>query len=567
MDNKELQPLPSGLIDALLRFAMDPTQWDSFARELDARGQALSGTDPSSFLTALSQAESLAWQIRNEPSSGLSGCAYFLLAEDGRVLQNNTQWEDLEDYCRVVDGHLKFSEVASAMNFQQSLHMLRENPDSQTLVELHHPNLQSRFGYMVTASNLPAALTSGIPEERLTSAGRDVQFGLLVAQRESGEKTRRVLQSSFHLTTAEMAVCQRLSSGLQLKDVAQSLGISTNTARNHLQAVFDKTGINRQSDLILMMTQLSVVLAVLGDGAPAEVDKQAYGGHHFVILKQESATPRRIAFRRYGNGSRTIVFCHESAGSSRLPPGTDALATKLGLTILAPERPGSGFSDPLDHYTFSNTAEDIAYLLTDLGIAEVHLLGYLSGAGHALAAAAHLDNQVAGVHVKSISLVSGRAPAPFPAAERSPLAVLRRRLVEQPWLLSTFFNIVKSRATTALVRRIILGIYGAAPDDRAFLQAHPEILDHIVGSVMENLTVSAAGIVGEIRCFANAVPVAVSSIHAPLTVWHGRRDNVADYNNLADTLYGVPHQRHIFDDAGTMVLYQHWDKILQSFSR
>ena len=41
-----------------------------------------------------------------------------------------------------------------------------------------------------------------------------------------------------------------LANGMSLKEVAQAYGTSTNTVRVQLQAVFRKTGVNRQVDLV-----------------------------------------------------------------------------------------------------------------------------------------------------------------------------------------------------------------------------------------------------------------------------------------------------------------------------
>lgn len=561
---EELQHLPDGLLDALMRFAIDPAQWDRFAKELDARGQALAQTDPTAFLAALSQAESLSWELRSEPRPAVSGCVYFLLGENNKVIEHNLLTDSISEYCHIDQQILRFSDPGSTENFNQALTQLQQDDHRQVLVELVAENSASRYGYLVIAEYLPAALLSDNDAQHT-----ELQYGLLIADNESREQSRRVMQASFRLTTAETAICQRLGAGLQLKEIASQLGISTNTARNHLQSVFDKTGINRQSDLILMMTQLSVIMAVMGSSEAQRQNQQSYHGHNFTIVAQPGEAPRRIAYRRYGNGGRTIVYCHESAGTSRLPPGTASLADQLGLSIIAPERPGSGFSDPLDHYNFNHTAADIAHLLQDLNIHEFHLLGYLSGAGHALAAAALIANnpELARRHsVSSITLVSGRAPAPFPPAEQSALAVLRRRLVEQPWLLATFFNIVKNRATRTLVRRVIMSIYGANPNDRIFLQNNPDILDHIVGSALENLTVSGAGIVGEIRCFSNASAVALENISAPVSLWHGGQDSLADADAMALSVASLSYTQKRFPQAGSTLLYEKWPEILQEIS-
>jgi DNA-binding CsgD family transcriptional regulator len=60
----------------------------------------------------------------------------------------------------------------------------------------------------------------------------------------------------FRLTPAEAAVATQLGSGRALRDVAESLDITVGTARNHLKAIFQKTGAHRQSELVALMQRI-----------------------------------------------------------------------------------------------------------------------------------------------------------------------------------------------------------------------------------------------------------------------------------------------------------------------
>ncbi len=48
-------------------------------------------------------------------------------------------------------------------------------------------------------------------------------------------------------------LASELAKGLTLDDAAAALDISRNTARSQLQAVFRKTGVSRQSELVLLL--------------------------------------------------------------------------------------------------------------------------------------------------------------------------------------------------------------------------------------------------------------------------------------------------------------------------
>lgn len=59
----------------------------------------------------------------------------------------------------------------------------------------------------------------------------------------------------YHLTPAEEALALRLVQGQSLKEAAEELGITLNTARTHLKHIFLKTGTQRQSELMRLLLQ------------------------------------------------------------------------------------------------------------------------------------------------------------------------------------------------------------------------------------------------------------------------------------------------------------------------
>ena len=553
-----LQPvLPPGFIDALIGYAIDPTKWELLAKELETNRTSLTSLDTPTFLTILSKAEALAWQLRGEPDPGLQrgACSFFLLGEDGGVLHISQDVDTLRKYCTTKGQRLAFTQTASKQSFSDALRTLEDPSEHQALVELRSKESFSRYGYLIRAQDLPSALNP---------SDDNVQFGLLIAQSGPNDEANAVLRSSFQLTQAEAAICGQLSAGRQIKEAAHALNISVNTARNQLQAVFENTGLNRQSDLMLMMTQLSVILSVISSNRAKPADKvpeaESYPPHSFVLVGPPAA-PRRMACRRYGNGSRHVIYFHESGATSRLPPGTDSLASRLGLTIIAPERAGNGFSDPHPDFSFEAGAQDLEEFLDQLNIEKVSLLGYLAGAAHALASAIRM-----GERVESILLVAGRNPVPRSRFETSPIAILRQRITAQPWLVRSMFNILRSRMSPEINRSLLRRVYGSVPHDNALFDSHPEILDHMTGYTMENMTVSAEGLIAEVQCFSGRHDLNYDAITAPVTLWHGDADTVASYKSIAGALGAAVSQTRIFKDCGSMVMYEYWQEVLSQFN-
>ncbi|HEX9448954.1 MAG TPA: helix-turn-helix transcriptional regulator [Dongiaceae bacterium] len=64
----------------------------------------------------------------------------------------------------------------------------------------------------------------------------------------------------FHLTAAEARVATLIANGTRLDDVATELEISLNTVRTHLRHIFEKTGVERQADLILLLLRTLIAI-------------------------------------------------------------------------------------------------------------------------------------------------------------------------------------------------------------------------------------------------------------------------------------------------------------------
>jgi DNA-binding CsgD family transcriptional regulator/PAS domain-containing protein len=65
-----------------------------------------------------------------------------------------------------------------------------------------------------------------------------------------------VLQALFGLTPSESRLASALASGTSLETFAAGAAISPYTARAHLRAVFSKTGVNRQAELVAILGRL-----------------------------------------------------------------------------------------------------------------------------------------------------------------------------------------------------------------------------------------------------------------------------------------------------------------------
>ena len=76
----------------------------------------------------------------------------------------------------------------------------------------------------------------------------DLEAGLSLPERQ--------LRELFGLTPAETRLALELLKGADLRESALALGTSPTTVRNQLAAIFAKTDVNRQAELIQLMMRL-----------------------------------------------------------------------------------------------------------------------------------------------------------------------------------------------------------------------------------------------------------------------------------------------------------------------
>jgi DNA-binding CsgD family transcriptional regulator/PAS domain-containing protein len=112
-------------------------------------------------------------------------------------------------------------------------------------MQLSRPS--GRPAYELVVRPAPRGL---LADDRRLNARVAVVIGSDVGERAPAELSAEAVQQLFGLTRKEAELALRLAAGRRLLEAARDQGISLNTARAHLRAIFAKTGINRQSRLV-----------------------------------------------------------------------------------------------------------------------------------------------------------------------------------------------------------------------------------------------------------------------------------------------------------------------------
>jgi DNA-binding CsgD family transcriptional regulator len=80
---------------------------------------------------------------------------------------------------------------------------------------------------------------------------------VFIRNREDAHDNAELLATTYALTPAETRVLACLVAGRSLAATASELRVSTSTVRTHLDVIFRKTGVGRQAELMLLVSQLS----------------------------------------------------------------------------------------------------------------------------------------------------------------------------------------------------------------------------------------------------------------------------------------------------------------------
>jgi len=543
------------VIETLHQVAADPESWDQLIGVLDPAG----GEAPPAAVAAEAARAAQTAQLAQAPGEGARAEAlergdlsWVILNARGRVLSANPAATAAlaAGLGKAVAGRpLNFLDPANGEALARALAQAARR-GGQTILRLERDAEEGPcFAYVVPAGALPAAGAA--------ARAPDAAFALVLPAVAATTRLWASIRESFGLTAAEVRLARKLRDGRSLKDAAGELGVSVNTVRNQLSAVFGKMGLQRQSDLVRALTELSAVAQALD--AEIRTGAARVRAEAPPVRRMALSDGRSLAYRDYGDPQgRAVLAFHEGLGSSLLPPGSDLRARALGLRVIAPERPGFGQSDPRPDYSFDGVADDMVELADGLGLSQVRLSGVLSGAPAALQTAARLGRRALFVH-----LCSARPPRPMTLRSADPLAQFRARAEGHPWVLGAVCAIVRARMSPVLAARMLARAARGAPGDRAFVEAHPDAAAYVEAYVGECLATSTRGPVDEIKAFRRAGNLTVAALSAPVVVWHGAEDSFAPLPELMAYLGEAVREMWVAPEMGHLLALKHWEAVLE----
>lgn len=207
---------------------------------------------------------------------------------------------------------------------------------------------------------------------------------------------------------------------------------------------------------------------------------------------------RRVAVHRPAPGElgRTVVVCHSAPGGGLFDPDP-AHTRAYGVTLLAPDRPGYGRSDPLPAGAWASVgsaADDLAAVLDHSDQAPVGVVGWSAGGRVALALAARRPALVDRVVVVATPAPNDHVPW-IPPEQQAGLDSLRGQMPDkvQSVLEQQFAPLTPPTVSAADT----LPMVGASDADAALL-AHGGARERLVGMLEAGFAQGPIGLVGDL---------------------------------------------------------------------
>lgn len=277
---------------------------------------------------------------------------------------------------------------------------------------------------------------------------------------------------------------------------------------------------------------------------------------------------RVLGYDQYGNqDGQPVLFFHGTPGS-RLDWGlfgNDGIIDRLGIRLIAVDRPGMGHSTFQPGRRFLDWPQDVIILIDELHLEYFSVLGYSSGGAYALACALKIPERL-----RQVAVVSGDGPYYLPGLTKGidPLALwylyLSRRF---PRLYRQTQRVVKWAAQRA-PGLFLAGFRSQLPEVDRTIFSQTQIQQTLLATFMESMRHGSCGeqwdtalMLGQWEFDPQAIPI-------PVHLWYGQADQSTSPvmgHYLAEQ---IPQSiAHFYPDEGHLsLLANHTEEILSSLT-
>lgn len=228
---------------------------------------------------------------------------------------------------------------------------------------------------------------------------------------------------------------------------------------------------------------------------------------------------RKLSYAEYGDPQgMPVFFFHGFPGSRYDGEYSGQAAAEMGIRLIAPDRPGMGYSDFQQNRRLLDWPADVGCLADSLGLEKFGVLGYSGGGPHALACAYRIPERLT-----TVGVMAGVGPVTEPGAlegmmrNNIQIFTLSRQV---PWLLNLIYRWNNTADGEKLMRA---GMSQMSKPDQAAMQ-NPDVLRGMGKDYKEAFRQNPRGVVQEGALYACDWGFKLSEIQPMVHLWQGEED-------------------------------------------
>ena len=258
---------------------------------------------------------------------------------------------------------------------------------------------------------------------------------------------------------------------------------------------------------------------------------------------------RRLGYAEYGAPRGRPVFYFHGFPSSRIDwPlfDTDAIAARLGIRIIAADRPGTGLSDFKRGRTILDWPDDVVELADILRIDRFAVLGVSGGGPYAAACAFKIPQRLT-----TAAIVCGMGPHDAPGAADGTAMLLPGKSTLMRKLLLMLMAMGFRRSPD----RFLSKMKDSMPEPDKLLLAQPEFVETFIYSVREAFRSGTRGASWDAVLYKRPWGFRLGDISARVLLWHGELDGQVPVSVGRHVASTIPNCRATFlPDEGHLSL-------------
>lgn len=334
----------------------------------------------------------------------------------------------------------------------------------------------------------------------------------------------------YRLTDAETRLCELLSKGFTLGECAEITKVKKSTTRSHLKNVFSKIGVNNQSSLIRILTQVSAASAIQDFSHRNNISLEPDWRNG--LISQQTLTCRtrfgtQLTYSVYGDPKgKPVLFFHCGFGARHHSRSMAEAAKSAGVLIYKPDRPGFGHSELLPNMNIRSIAKATEDLLDHLSLKTVDAIGFGVGGRTLLDCLNFLPGRV-----KTANLYSFRGQ--INGYNGSLMKRLSYLIWERPGILMNFIKILRLHSARGIAGNHLKEYFRDSAADRSYLD-DPDTLTQMLTEMHLSTRQDFKGSYHEHHNLKSDLPdFNQPAYDIPIRFIYGKDD---PFNSLADNL-------------------------------